>query len=187
MKNYIYLISLTVLMSGCSSSQVKTFFMGMDAFPYGEPVTGKTANLTVSAPQLKSIMGLDGKLSAFLYDACTTESKISEGYIGSIVLSSNPKIGKTKTVTIKADTPIFLEIGSFGDYQCTAKFRWKPEENADYSFIYSYKPGFCNAIGYKIGTNGKKSEISDLEAFRNKDGFFSGSGSTSPEWRECSG
>jgi hypothetical protein len=184
----ISLLVISALIQGCSTTQLHESFFGLEEKPYIEPSESNVATLTVEAPHLKEKMWTEDKISVSFYNSCTDETAFrSEGYIGSIYLSSNESIGKTKTIRLATGNPIYVEVGyAYQSAQCTNKFRLYPMAGSKYKIFWEYNWGTCSASGNKVGEDGILEKSPEIEQKSNKGGFFAGgSGRTTSEWRSC--
>ncbi len=172
----------------CNAGNIQESMFGLQTKPYTEPTGENLSFLIVEAPALKRKMMIEDKITVSLYNSCTDSSAFrSEGYIGGFNLSSKESIGKTKTVAISTDQPLFVEVGySEQSVQCTNKFRVLPAKNSTYKIHWEYSWGKCSAGGQKLNRSGSYVQSDEIVQKNNQGSFWNGgSGRTTSEWRTC--
>lgn len=180
----ITFITLTLLIGGCTTQQLEEQILGKQrALP--EPKSNY-ATVTFEAPTLTKVLWTHDKVKVKLFNSCSDSWWDDQGYIGGITLSTKPEIGNKKKIKVPAGNTLLLEIGHRGQFQCTGKYRWTPQQGIHYKFTYNLDGYKCYTSGIEIRPDGKTTEIESLEKLANKDGFFSASGSTIETWRKCS-
>jgi len=185
MRRVIFYVATCLFFTGCTTQQFEERILGK----HRDLVEPKSnfALVTFEAPTLTKFMWEHDTIKIKFYESCTDAKwGINEGYIGGLRLSTKSDIGNKKTIKVPADHPILLEIGHMAKVQCTGKFIWTPSEGKHYKFEYNLDGWSCNAFGVELKEDGGIQQISGLESFKNKDGFFSTSGSTAENWRKCS-
>ena len=177
------------LLGGCSTAELKETVFGFQEKNYVEPVGPNVATLVVEAPKLsKKMWVVEDKITVSFFDSCVEKNEPRRnGYVGGFQLSSNAKIGKSKSVKIPVQAPLFVEVGyAIDSAQCTNKFRLTPEQGERYKIVWEYNFGVCSASGLRITESGKLEPSSQIQQRNNKSGFLAGgSGRTTTEWREC--
>ena len=187
MKSLLVVFFMLMLVA-CNSANLKKSFLGFDNQPYVEPESESVAYLVVDAPKLKKKLMVEDTITVSFYNSCTDNSAFrNEGYIGGFELSSKKTLGKTKTVKINVDAPLFVEVGYADEsVQCTNKFRLLPEADATYKIHWEYEWGKCSSAGLKALKSGEYVESDEIIQQHNNGSFWNGaSGRTTSEWRGC--
>ena len=143
MKKLVIVLTL-VLAVGCTTKQAREIFKG-DRKPYQENSSTADIPVTFTYPEIEGFAWEESFVDATIYESCLLEGgESTDGYLGTVTLSSLESIGHTNKVNFQPNKRYFIEYGwGGGGASCLIQFRFDTEVKSEYIFKFGHEIGGC--------------------------------------------